>query len=132
MDGHLRMGRWRGPRYDGGVRRYLSPRCIGMHVTLLVVLPLFAWLTWWQLTRAESGNSLSWAYVVLWPAFAVYAALHVVAAHPRPGCPGAGPAPLAGRHHAVGGPNRDVRWTGRRCARAASADDPGPARRDGR
>ena len=44
-----------------------------MHITLLVVLPLLAWLTWWQLTRAESGNSLSWAYVVLWPAFALYA-----------------------------------------------------------
>ena len=44
-----------------------------MHVTLLVVLPLFAWLTWWQYTRAQSGNTLSWAYVALWPAFAVYA-----------------------------------------------------------
>ncbi len=44
-----------------------------MHVTLLVLLPLFAWLTRWQWTRAVSGNSLSWAYVVLWPAFALYA-----------------------------------------------------------
>ena len=44
-----------------------------MHVTLLVLLPAFAWLTWWQYTRATSGNALSWAYVVLWPAFAVYA-----------------------------------------------------------
>jgi DNA-binding transcriptional regulator of glucitol operon len=44
-----------------------------MHVTLLVLLPLFAWLTWWQYTRAEHGNTLSWAYVVLWPAFAAYA-----------------------------------------------------------
>jgi len=47
---------------------------MGMHVTLLLLLPLFAWLTWWQLNRAESGNVLSWAYVVLWPAFAAYAA----------------------------------------------------------
>lgn len=44
-----------------------------MHLTLLVVLPLFAWLTWWQLGRAEGGNSLSWAYVVLWPSFGIYA-----------------------------------------------------------
>jgi len=44
-----------------------------MHVTLLVLLPAFAWLTWWQYTRATSGNVLSWAYVVLWPAFAIYA-----------------------------------------------------------
>jgi len=46
---------------------------MGMHVTLLLLLPLFAWLTWWQLNRAESGNVLSWAYVILWPAFAAYA-----------------------------------------------------------
>jgi hypothetical protein len=61
------------PRYDGAVLRYFSPRCIGMHVTLVVVLPLFAWLTWWQLNRAQSGNTLSWAYVALWPAFGIYA-----------------------------------------------------------
>src|SRR5665213_1574 len=60
-------------RYDGLVRRYLTPRCLGMHVTLLILLPAFAWLTWWQYTRATSGNSLSWAYVFLWPAFGIYA-----------------------------------------------------------
>jgi len=60
-------------RYDGVVRRYLTPRCLGMHVTLLILLPAFAWLTWWQFTRATSGNTLSWAYVFLWPAFGVYA-----------------------------------------------------------
>jgi hypothetical protein len=69
------------------VQRYLSPRCIGLHVTLLVLLPLFAWLTWWQYARATSGNTLSWAYVVLWPAFAAYAVytwwqlIHDQAAH---------------------------------------------------
>ena len=40
---------------------------------LLILLPGFAWLTWWQYTRASAGNTLSWAYVFLWPAFAVYA-----------------------------------------------------------
>ena len=40
---------------------------------LLVLLPGFLWLTWWQYTRASAGNTLSWAYVFLWPAFAVYA-----------------------------------------------------------
>jgi hypothetical protein len=44
-----------------------------MHVTLLVVLPVFAWLTRWQLDRAEGGNTLSWAYVILWPCFGLYA-----------------------------------------------------------
>ena len=61
------------PRYDGEVKRYFSPRCMGMHIALVAVLPLFAWLTWWQLNRAQSGNTLSWAYVFLWPAFAIYA-----------------------------------------------------------
>jgi hypothetical protein len=44
-----------------------------MHVTLLVLLPLFAWLTWWQLGRALAGNTLSWAYTFEWPLFAGYA-----------------------------------------------------------
>ena len=44
-----------------------------MHVTLLVLLPIFAWLTWWQLERALGGNTLSWAYTFEWPLFAVYA-----------------------------------------------------------
>ena len=59
--------------YDGGVSRYFTPRCVGMHVTLLILLPVFAWLTWWQLTRALSGNTLSWAYTFEWPLFAGYA-----------------------------------------------------------
>ncbi len=44
-----------------------------MHVTLLVLLPAFAWLTWWQLERALGGNTLSWAYTFEWPLFACYA-----------------------------------------------------------
>jgi hypothetical protein len=44
-----------------------------MHVTLAVLLPAFAWLTWWQLTRALGGNTLSWAYTFEWPLFAGYA-----------------------------------------------------------
>lgn len=63
-----------GPRrYDGPVGRYFTPRCLGMHATLLVLLPAFAWLTWWQLTRALAGNALSWAYTFEWPLFAGYA-----------------------------------------------------------
>jgi hypothetical protein len=44
-----------------------------MHVTLLILLPAFAWLTWWQLERALGGNTLSWAYTFEWPLFAIYA-----------------------------------------------------------
>ena len=67
------MGVRRNARYDVRVRRYLAPRCIGMHAMLLVLLPGFLWLTWWQYNRASAGNTLSWAYVFLWPAFAIYA-----------------------------------------------------------
>ena len=68
-----RMGAGEDRRYDGRVGRYFTPRCLGMHVTLLVLLPVFAWLTWWQLDRALSGNTLSWAYTFEWPLFAIYA-----------------------------------------------------------
>jgi hypothetical protein len=67
------MGEIRSRRYDALVRRYFTPRCIGMHVTLLVLLPTFAWLTRWQLSRALGGNALSWAYTFEWPLFAGYA-----------------------------------------------------------
>jgi hypothetical protein len=60
-------------RYDDPVRRYFTPRCLGMHVTLLVLLPTFALLTRWQLGRALDGNTLSWAYTFEWPLFAGYA-----------------------------------------------------------
>ncbi len=62
---------WR--RYDGGVRRYFTRRCVGLHVTMLVLLPVFAFLTRWQLERALGGNTLSWAYTFEWPLFAIYA-----------------------------------------------------------
>ena len=44
-----------------------------MHVTLLILLPAFAFLTKWQLDRALGGNTLSWAYTFEWPLFAGYA-----------------------------------------------------------
>ena len=42
-------------------------------MTLVVVVPAFAALCWWQVLRATSGNELSWAYVFEWPLFALYA-----------------------------------------------------------
>ncbi len=60
-------------RYAGGVHRYFTPRSIGMHVTLLLVIPTFAWLTWWQFERAYHGNTVSWAYTFEWPLFGGYA-----------------------------------------------------------
>jgi hypothetical protein len=57
-----------------GVRtRWWSPRAIGLHLTLLVVVPTFSALCDWQVHRALRGNELSWAYVFEWPFFAGYA-----------------------------------------------------------
>jgi hypothetical protein len=84
-----RMGIRQARRYDEGVRRYFTSRSIGMHVTLLVLLPVFGWLTWWQLGRALGGNTLSWAYTFEWPLFAGYAVyvwwqlIHDTAVSPR-------------------------------------------------
>lgn len=39
----------------------------------MIVVPGCLVAGWWQLSRAESGNELSWAYVFEWPIFAGYA-----------------------------------------------------------
>jgi DNA-binding transcriptional regulator of glucitol operon len=52
---------------------WLSRRAIKLHVVILIVVPAFLALMIWQLDRALSGNTLSWAYVFEWPLFACYA-----------------------------------------------------------
>lgn len=32
----------------------------------------FGVLGWWQLTRAQGGNAISWGYAFEWPLFAVF------------------------------------------------------------
>jgi hypothetical protein len=68
-----RMGVRRQRRYDEGVRRFFTRRCVGMHVTLLILFPTFVFLTQWQFDRALGGNTLSWAYTFDRPLFALYA-----------------------------------------------------------
>lgn len=48
-------------------------RILSLHLAVGVVVPGCLALTWWQITRALSGNTLSWAYVFEWPIFAGYA-----------------------------------------------------------
>jgi hypothetical protein len=66
-----------------------------LHVALVVSVPGFLVLGWWQLHRALSGNNLSWAYTFEWPFFAAYAVwmwwklVHEEPALPAPGAPGA-------------------------------------------
>ena len=50
-----------------------TERNVLTHLTALIVVPGCLALGWWQVTRALSGNSLSWAYVFEWPIFAGYA-----------------------------------------------------------
>jgi hypothetical protein len=52
---------------------WFSPRAMRLHLVILIVVPAFAALCLWQVSRALGGNSLSWAYVFEWPLFAAYA-----------------------------------------------------------
>ena len=52
---------------------WLSRRAIKLHVVILILVPSFLALCFWQINRALGGNSLSWAYVFEWPLFAGYA-----------------------------------------------------------
>ena len=57
----------------GGRWIWRTPRAIAMHTTMLVVVPGFVALFWWQVQRVRQGNALSWAYVFEWPFFIAYA-----------------------------------------------------------
>lgn len=50
--------------------RWLSARAVGLHLAVLIAVPTCIVATWWQVDRAVSGNTLSWAYTFEWPAFA--------------------------------------------------------------
>jgi len=53
--------------------RWFSGRAVRLHATTLFVVGICLVLGWWQLTRALSGNTLSWAYTIEWPFFGGYA-----------------------------------------------------------
>jgi ABC-type nickel/cobalt efflux system permease component RcnA len=44
-----------------------------LHLAVVVLVPSFVALGIWQLRRALSGNTLSWAYTFEWPLLAGYA-----------------------------------------------------------
>lgn len=58
-----------------GIRQWIKPRSLLLHLVFLAIA--FGCLTagWWQLHRAEGGNTLSWLYTVEWPAFVVVAGI---------------------------------------------------------
>ena len=54
------------------MRRLLTPRWLLVHTTTIVLVVVFLRLGWWQVNRAEAGNTLSYGYAFQWPAFAVF------------------------------------------------------------
>jgi hypothetical protein len=52
-------------------RFLVSPRWLAWHAFAVVAFWGMCWLGDWQLHRAMSGNSLSWAYTFEWPLFAL-------------------------------------------------------------
>jgi hypothetical protein len=53
--------------------RWLSKRAVSLHVRVVLIVGVCAGAAWWQVTRAMSGNGLSWFYSLEWPAFALLA-----------------------------------------------------------
>jgi hypothetical protein len=54
--------------------RWLSGRALRLHATLLIVGGGCLYAGWFELSRARSGNELSWVYAFEWPIFAAFAA----------------------------------------------------------
>jgi hypothetical protein len=54
--------------------RWLSRRAILLHIGFVLFVPACALAAWWQITRAEDGNGLSYLYSVEWPIFALLSA----------------------------------------------------------
>ncbi len=52
---------------------WTSGRAVSLHVALAVFVPGCVALTWWQVSRALGGNTLSWVYTFEWPLFGAYA-----------------------------------------------------------
>jgi hypothetical protein len=51
--------------------RWLSGRAVRLHVGVIVLVAACLGAGWWQITRALSGNGLSWFYSLEWPVIAV-------------------------------------------------------------
>lgn len=53
------------------MKRLLTRKWVLTHAFVVALVALFLLLGWWQLQRAETGNSRSWAYTMEWPSFAL-------------------------------------------------------------
>jgi len=52
------------------MKRLWTPAWLVRHVLTVALVAAFLALGWWQISRAASGNTLSWAYAFEWPIFA--------------------------------------------------------------
>lgn len=59
-----------GPGTLDAMKGLWTPAWVARHVAMVVLVAGFLALGWWQISRASSGNTLSWAYAVEWPVFA--------------------------------------------------------------
>lgn len=55
------------------MRRFLSPRWVALHLLAVLAFCVCMFMAWWQLTRAQGGNALSWGYTFEWPVFGLFA-----------------------------------------------------------
>jgi len=80
--------------------RWLTGRAIGLHFLAVIVVAGCLIAGWWQLHQALKGNTLSWAYTVEWPVFAIIAVVawwHLIHEEPAERAARAEKAAQAGR-----------------------------------
>ena len=56
------------------MRRLVTPPMLARHVLAIILIGGFLGLGWWQVSRANDGNLLSWGYAFEWPLFAAFVA----------------------------------------------------------
>ena len=61
-----------GTREPSRWRFLITPRWLGWHALVILIVIGMLWLGSWQLHRAEAGNGLSWAYTFEWPLLAIF------------------------------------------------------------
>jgi len=57
---------------DSTPHRVVGVDAVKLHFTLLIGLVLCAAAFWFELRRAQGGNTLSWAYVFEWPLLGIF------------------------------------------------------------
>jgi hypothetical protein len=56
---------------DSWTTRWFRKRALLYHLLVMILAPGCLLAGWWQINRAESGNTLSYLYAVEWPIFAL-------------------------------------------------------------